>query len=90
MTGFWRAVAVVAWPAFLLAAALEVLVFALADPLSLHTLSGEEITLSRNAIYSVAFFVFWLFAMAGGMLTLVLARSARRINREGPLGAADR
>lgn len=50
--------------------------------MSLHTLSGDDITLSRSAIYSVAFLAFWLMSMLGGLLTLVLARGTQRIDPE--------
>lgn len=46
-----RAMAVV-WPSFLLAAVLEMLVFAFVDP---HDVQG----LARENAYTVAFFVFW-------------------------------
>lgn len=67
------------WPAFLLACALEVLVFALVDPGDLHW-RGEALGASRQAVYTVGFFAFWLLAVASGALTLMLTRSAREIN----------
>ena len=67
------------WPAFLLASVTELLVFALVDPADLHW-RGEAIALSRQAVYTAGFFVFWLLAMGGSALTLVLTIPARKIN----------
>ena len=67
------------WPAFLLACATELLVFALFDPADLHW-RGEAIGLSRQAVYTAAFFVFWLLAMGASALTLLLTIPARKIN----------
>ena len=48
----------VVWPAFLVAGVLEMLVFAMVDPQDLHW-AGQPLELSRQGIYTVAFFVFW-------------------------------
>ena len=62
-----------AWPAFLGASVLEVLIFSAVDPLSLqwldHATNG-----SRQGVYTVAFFIFWLVFMATGLLTVFLAQ----------------
>lgn len=42
----------IVWPSFLLAAVLEMLVFAFVDP---HDMEG----LARETAYTLAFFVFW-------------------------------
>jgi len=49
----------VAWPAFLSACVLELLVFALVDPLELQW-SGQSLGWSRQGVYTAAFFLFWL------------------------------
>jgi len=63
----------VAWPGFLVACVLEMLVFAVVDPESLHWF-GHPLALSRQGIYSVAFLLFWLVSCAAGFLTLLLAQ----------------
>lgn len=75
--------AAILWPAFLVAAVLELLVFAFVDPASLHGLSGEALALSDTAIYSIAFFVFWGCTSAACALTVLLERGADDINRRG-------
>jgi glycerol-3-phosphate acyltransferase PlsY len=73
--------AAILWPAFLVAAVLEILVFAFVDPSSLHSLSGQALTLSDTAVYSIAFFVFWGCISAACALTVLLERGADDINR---------
>ena len=62
----------IAWPAFLVAALREMVVFALVDPSDLHW-SGSPLTLSREAVYTLAFFVFWGLTMASSALTTLLS-----------------
>ncbi len=64
----------VVWPAFLGACVLEAAVFALVDP---HELSwgGDPLGWSRQAVYTAAFFLFWVVGMGSGLLALVLART---------------
>ena len=61
------------WPAFLGACALETAVFALVDPLSLRWF-GQPLELSRQGVYSLAFFAFWAVAALVGGMTLLLAQ----------------
>ena len=77
----WRAkwMAIV-WPAFLVAAVLEMLVFALVDPHDVHW-SGSWMSLSRQGTYTLAFFVFWALAMLSGAMTMLLAQSPDEINQ---------
>lgn len=78
----------IAWPAFLVAAVLEMLVFALVDPGDLHWL-GQPLGLSRQAVYTLAFFVFWAMTMASSALTTLLSRSPFEVN-QCPVSAEDR
>lgn len=70
----------IAWPAFLVAAVLEMLVFALVDPSELHWL-GQANTWSREAVYTVAFFVFWGLTAISSALTTLLSLSPFEVNR---------
>ena len=70
----------IAWPAFLVAGLLEMLVFAFVDPQDLHWF-GQELDLSRQAIYTLAFFAFWALAMASSALTALLGMSSAEVNR---------
>ncbi len=71
----------IAWPAFIVAGLLEILVFAMVDPQDLHGFGGQRLELSRQGIYTVAFFVFWGLAMVSSALTTLLAMSPFEINQ---------
>ena len=70
----------IVWPAFLVAAVLEMVVFALVDPTGLQWF-GRPVSLSREAVYTLAFFVFWGMTMASSALTTLLAMSPFEVNR---------
>ena len=78
----------IAWPAFLVACVLEMVVFALVDPQDLHWF-GQPVELSRQSVYTVAFFVFWCITMVSSALTTLLAISPFEVNR-CPLPTDDR
>ena len=69
----------VAWPAFLAACALELLVFAVVDPTELRW-SGQPLAITRQASYTVAFFAFWLIGGISNAITLLLCKSAAELN----------
>ena len=73
-----RSILSIAWPAFLIAGVLEMFVFVLFDPQDAHWL-GQPIELSRQGIYSISFFVFWVLAMASSSLTLFLSQDKSEI-----------
>lgn len=69
----------VAWPAFLAACALELLVFAVVDPTELQW-SGQPLAVTRQSLYTLAFFAFWLVSGLSNAITLVLWKSAAELN----------
>lgn len=70
----------IVWPAFLVAAVMEMVVFAVIDPGDLHWF-GQPVTLSREAVYTLTFFVFWGATTASSALSTLLAMSAFEVNR---------
>ena len=70
----------IAWPAFLTACVLEALIFILLDPQDLRWL-GQPLPLSREAVYTLSFFVFWGISMVSSGLTTLLAMSPFEVNR---------
>ena len=62
----------VLWSAFLMAAVLEMVVFALVDPGDLRWFGGEALDLSPRAVYTLAFFVFWAVIAVGAALAVLL------------------
>jgi hypothetical protein len=67
------------WPSFLVGGAAETVFFTFFDPMDL-TLFGEPVAWSRTAVYSIGFFLFWVFAAASSWLTLYLQRAADEVN----------
>lgn len=70
MTWMQRAMHVL-WPGFLAACVAEFAVFALVDPNDLHW-GDAALPMSRQAIYAVAFFLFWMLSAVSSALTLLL------------------
>jgi len=70
----------IAWPAFLVAGLLEILVFGLVDPQDLQWF-GHPLALSRQGVYTMAFFAFWGLAMLSSGLTTLLSMSPFEVNR---------
>lgn len=68
-----RSILSIAWPAFLIAGVLEMFVFMLFDPQDAHWL-GRPLELSRQGVYTISFFVFWILAMASSSLSLFLSQ----------------
>ncbi len=64
----------IAWPSFLMAGVLEILVFSAADPADLSGWVGRALeTVSPAGVYTLAFFAFWIVCALASMLTLLLA-----------------
>ena len=71
----------IVWPSFLMAGVLEMLVFAMVDPQDLHWF-GQAVQLSRQGIYTVAFFAFWLVTLLSSALTALLAMPSLEVNQQ--------
>lgn len=71
----------IAWPAFLAAGVMEMLVFAVVDPLELQWLAAYT-EVSRLGVCTVAFFVFWAIIMMASAMTSLLALSSQELNGE--------
>lgn len=67
----------VAWPAFLSACVLELIVFATVDPRDLHWF-GQPLALSRQGVYTMSFFAFWAVTAVSSALTALLGTPPRR------------
>ncbi|AMO25611.1 hypothetical protein UC35_20365 [Ramlibacter tataouinensis] len=69
----------VAWPAFLAACMLELIVFAVADPLELQW-GGGPLGWSRRSVYTVSFFVFWVVSLGPCALAILLHMRPAEVN----------
>jgi len=69
----------VVWPAFLAACVLELVVFAVVDPSGLEW-SGHALAMTRQSVYTLAFFVFWAISSVSNAITVMLSKSAAELN----------
>jgi hypothetical protein len=65
----------IVWPSFLAACCLEMIVFVMIDPADMHASTFVR-SWSAVAIYSSAFFLFWIAAMISSALTAWLASAS--------------
>ena len=74
------------WPSFFAAGVATMVFFAFVDPLALRDISLPQLPLSREAGYTIAFFLFWTATAASSLFTWILLRPASRFNagRLGP------
>ena len=72
MRPFGALALLILWPSFVMAGVLEMLVFVVVDPLSLHWFGGESLAWSRSAVYSVTFFIFWGVIATSAAITALL------------------
>jgi hypothetical protein len=71
-------IVVVLWPAFFTAGVLEMGVFAVLDPDHMTWFGSDPIGWSRQAVYTVTFFIFWgAIAAAAGMTAFLMRDGAR-------------
>jgi hypothetical protein len=75
-----RRIITILWPAFLMAGVLEALVFVVVDPADFRWFGHEQVNLSRQAVYTVIFLIFWAAIGVAGALTAWLAASADELN----------
>lgn len=69
----------IAWPAFLAACVLELLVFAFVDPMELGW-AGHPLGWSRQAVYTAAFFAFWAVCSGACALSTLLRMPGAEVN----------
>jgi uncharacterized membrane protein YcfT len=70
----------IVWPSFLMAGVLELLVFAVVDPQDMNWF-GQPFEISRQAAYTLGFFVFWFVTSVAGALTLFLSLPPNEVNQ---------
>lgn len=68
----------VLWPSFIVAGAMDIVLFTLLDPLEL-IYQGSPLFDTRLDAYSVGFFLFWLFGAASSILTCYFGCNSTRL-----------
>ncbi|GAB2997826.1 hypothetical protein GCM10010960_04730 [Arenimonas maotaiensis] len=74
-------VGAVLWPSFFAACVATMVFFAFVDPLQLRDITFPGVEISREAGYSIAFFMFWLATAGSSLFTWILLRPSSRFNK---------
>ena len=77
-------VGAILWPSFFAAGICTMVFFAFVDPLALRDLTFPALPLSREAGYTVGFFMFWIATAASSLFTWILLRPASRFDKPLP------
>ncbi|KFN45011.1 hypothetical protein [Arenimonas oryziterrae] len=72
------------WPSFFSAGVGTAVFFAFVDPLQLRDITFPEVAISREAGYTIAFFLFWAATAGSSLFTWILLRPASRYNQPLP------
>lgn len=75
-----RRIIQVLWPSFIVAGAMDIILFTLFDPMAMNY-QDSPLFKTRLGAYSVVFFLFWLFCAASSALTCYFQCSAARLNK---------
>ena len=68
------------WPSFFAAGVATMVFFAFVDPLALRDISLPRLPITREAGYTIAFFLFWAATAGSSLFTWILLRPASRFN----------
>jgi hypothetical protein len=77
-------VGAILWPSFFAAGIATMVFFAIVDPVDLNHMTWADVELSREAGYTLGFFMFWLCTSASSFFTWILLRPASRYNKPLP------
>ena len=69
---------VVAWPSFFSAGVATMVFFAFVDPLALRDITFPNWPITREAGYTLAFFLFWSATAGASLFTAILMRQPPR------------
>lgn len=60
------------WPSFFTACVMTTVFFALIDPVELREISALKVEVSREAGYTIGFFMFWFASASSSLFTALL------------------
>jgi len=63
----------VAWPSFFAAGVATMMFFAIVDPAELAAMTWPQMTISREAGYTIGFFMFWACTFSSSLFTALLS-----------------
>jgi hypothetical protein len=65
----------IAWPSFFAAGVATMVFFAIVDPLELAAMTWPRASISREAGYTIGFFMFWACTLSSSLFTALLCRA---------------
>lgn len=68
------------WPSFFAAGVATTMFFAWVDPLALRDIAFPGLRITREAGYTIGFFLFWAATAASSLFTWLLLRPSSRFN----------
>lgn len=72
------------WPSFFAAGVATMVFFAVVDPEDLNHITWADVAISREAGYTLGFFMFWLCTAGSSLFTWILLRPGSRFNAPLP------
>ena len=72
------------WPSFFAAGVATMVFFAVVDPEDLNHITWADVSMSREAGYTLGFFMFWVCTAASSLFTWILLRPGSRFNAPLP------
>lgn len=69
---FARRAGAVLWPSFFAAGVASMVFFAIVDPLDLNGITWARVSITREAGYTIGFFMFWAATFSASAFTAVL------------------
>ncbi len=67
-----RRIGAIVWPSFFAAGVATTVFFAIVDPLDLATITWPAVDISREAGYTIGFFMFWVCTFSACLFTALL------------------
>jgi hypothetical protein len=67
-----RRIGAIVWPSFFAAGVATMVFFAIVDPVELAHITWSKVELSRQAGYTIGFFMFWLCTFSACLFTAIL------------------
>ena len=65
----------IAWPSFFAAGVATMVFFAIVDPVELAAMTWPRAAISREAGYTIGFFMFWACTFSSSLFTALLCRA---------------
>lgn len=75
------------WPSFFAAGVATMVFFAKVDPIELKEITWLDLEISREAGYTIGFFMFWAATAASSLFTWLLLRPSRSVNHGDEAGS---